>query len=98
MFARDTYWDNLDLRFSLSPSPVTNSTLPSQLSTTEKKFIDVFNVRYFHVHSPFNMETIILSIPCVRDNYNADKFQKQLFIFHEFFIYYRAYPAILSNK
>jgi len=44
------------------------------------------------------METIILSIPYVRDNYNADKFQKQLFIFHEFFIYYRAYPAILSNK
>ena len=33
-----------------------------------------------------------------RDNYNADKFQKQIFIFHEFFIYYHAYSAILSNK
>ena len=27
-----------------------------------------------------------------------DEFQKQLFIFHEFFIYYHAYSAILSNK
>ena len=38
MFARDTYWDSLDLRFSLSPSPVTSSTLPWQLSTTSKNF------------------------------------------------------------
>ena len=29
---------------------------------------------------------------------DIDKFQKQLFIFHEFFIYYHAYSAILSNK
>ena len=38
MFARDTYCDNLDFRFSLSPSPVTSSTLPAQLSTTSKNF------------------------------------------------------------
>ena len=36
IFARDTYCDSLDFRFSLSPSPVTSSTLPSQLSTTSK--------------------------------------------------------------
>lgn len=36
MLAIDTYWESLDFRFSLSPSPVTNSTLPLQESTTLK--------------------------------------------------------------
>ena len=65
MFARDTYWDNLDLRFSLSPSPVTSSTLPWQLSTTSKKFLDVFNIRYFHCKSPFKIFIFLCSTYCI---------------------------------
>src|SRR5699024_9299961 len=36
MLAMDTYWDSLDFRFSLSPSPVTSSTFPLQSSITLK--------------------------------------------------------------
>ena len=36
IFAIETYWLSLDFRFSLSPSPVINSTLPLHLSTVSK--------------------------------------------------------------
>ena len=39
IFARETYWHSLDFRFSLSPSPVINSTFPLQLSTTSKNLL-----------------------------------------------------------
>ena len=39
ILAIDTYWQSLDFKFNLSPSPVSNSTLPAQLSTTSRIFL-----------------------------------------------------------
>ena len=59
IFARDTYWHSLDFRFSLSPSPVTNSTLPLQLSITSKNlftslifctFISIISFPFLRLH------------------------------------------------
>ena len=54
-----TYWHSLDFRFSLSPSPVTNSTLPLQLSITSKNlftslifctFISIISFPFLRLH------------------------------------------------
>ena len=83
MFARDTYWDNLDLRFSLSPSPVTNSTLPSQLSTTSKNFS--ISLMLDTLMSVLLSTCTFHSSRCFRAHYNAIHMKKQLFILHEFY-------------
>src|SRR5699024_6260925 len=48
----DTYWDSLDFRFSLSPSPVTSSTFPLQSSITLKNLsISVMFCTFIVLHS-----------------------------------------------
>lgn len=50
MFARDTYCDNLDFRFSLSPSASYQLYFTCTAVYYTKKFLNVFNIRYLHVN------------------------------------------------